>query len=89
MLELKATLFIRVRLPSNPNMVVLNVELMRRLKCATSIAGMIVSGVLGPMMAVNCLALRLLALLVKTGKEKPAEFNLSRLTVVLNVLEIL
>jgi len=59
------------------------------LKCATLIAGMIVSGALGTMTAVNCLALLLLALLVKTGKEKPAEFNPSRLTAVLNVLEIL
>jgi hypothetical protein len=56
-------------------MVVQNVDPTRRLKCATLIAGMIVSGAHGTMMVVSCLALPLLVLLVKTGKGKHAEFN--------------
>jgi hypothetical protein len=56
-------------------MVVQNVEPTRRLKCATLIADMIVSGDHGTMMVVSCLALLLLVLLVKTGKGKHAKFN--------------
>jgi len=40
------------------------------------------------MMDVNFLALHLLELPVKTGRERPAKFNPSRLMAALNVLEI-
>jgi hypothetical protein len=78
MLELKETLCILVRLLSNLNMVEQNVELMRRLKCVILTAGTIASGVPGPMMDVNFLALPLLELPVKTDRERLAKFNPSR-----------
>lgn len=68
-------------------MVVLSVDRTKKLKFATSIADMIVSGVHGKMMDANCLASRLLQDQDKTGNDRLAEFNTLRLMEELSVLE--
>jgi hypothetical protein len=69
-------------------MEVLSVDRTKKLKFATSIAGMIVNGAHGKTMDANCLASRLLEDQGKTGNDRLAEFNTLRLMEVLNVLEI-
>jgi hypothetical protein len=78
MLEFKAALCIRVKLPNNLNLAAHNVESVRRLRCATLIAVMTVSGVHGQTTDASYPALLLLVLQVKTGKDKPAQFNTLR-----------
>lgn len=60
----------------------------KKLKCATSIANTIVSGVLGVPVAASFLAVLLKELLDQIDKNIPAKFNISRLMEVPLVLEI-
>jgi hypothetical protein len=67
-------------------MEVLLVDQTKKLKFATSIAGMTVNGVHGKMMDANCLAAHLLEDQGKTGNDRLAKFNTLRLMEELNVL---
>jgi hypothetical protein len=86
--ELKGVWFILDKLLSILNMEVLLVVQTKKLKFVVSIAGMIVNGDHGKMMDVNCLASRLLKDQGKTGNERLAKFNTSRLMEEPNVLGI-
>jgi hypothetical protein len=85
--ELKDALFILETLLSNLNMVVPSAGQIRKLTFVTLIANMTVNGAHGQTMDANCLASLLPQDQAKTGKDKPARFNILRLTGVLNVPE--